>query len=168
MCSFMKNCMVLMCCDLCWLADWHCIVHSLLAATQLRLSQCANPRVCNTALAVSSVSVASAASVSYRVKGLKVSKKYCDKELGLKIIVLRVFRCVKVLKYFLHPLCFFVCRTWQFVFAYLFLKQMSLLTFYSPVVTSLSIKKLNVLPTQCIYVLWMDLRTNSVYFTVQH
>jgi len=89
---------------------WHCIVHSLLAPTQLRLSQCANPRVCNTALAVSSVNVASTVSVAQGVKGLKVSEKYCDKELGLRIIVLRVLRCVHILKYFLRPLCFFVCR----------------------------------------------------------
>jgi hypothetical protein len=29
-------------------------------------------------------------------------------------------------------------------------------------------KKLNVLPTQCIYVFCVDLRTNSDYFPIQH
>ena len=32
----------------------------------------------------------------------------------------------------------------------------------------LSTKKFYVLPTRCIYVFWVDLRTNSYYFTVQH
>jgi len=36
------------------------------------------------------------------------------------------------------------------------------------VVTLLTIKKLNILPTQCISVFCMDLRTNSNYFTIQH
>jgi len=35
------------------------------------------------------------------------------------------------------------------------------------VVNLLTIKKLNVLPTQCIYVFCMDLKTNSDYFTVE-
>jgi len=31
-----------------------------------------------------------------------------------------------------------------------------------------NIHKFSVLPTQCIYVFYVDLRTNSDYFTVQH
>jgi len=47
-----------------------------------------------------------------------------------------------------------------------------LLTFKAPVVTVctdwLNIKKFYVLPTQCIYVFCVDLRTNSDYFPIQH
>ena len=47
-----------------------------------------------------------------------------------------------------------------------------LLTFYSPVVTictkSFNIQQFYVLPTQCIYVFCVDLRTNSDYFPIQH
>jgi hypothetical protein len=32
----------------------------------------------------------------------------------------------------------------------------------------LNIQQLCVLPTQCIYVFWVDLRTNSDYFPIQH
>jgi hypothetical protein len=46
------------------------------------------------------------------------------------------------------------------------------LTPYSPVVTlcttSFKIHEFYVLPTQCVYVFCMDLRTNSDYFLVQH
>jgi hypothetical protein len=46
------------------------------------------------------------------------------------------------------------------------------LTFESPVVTicttRFNIKKKYVLPTQCIYVFCVDVRTNNDYFTVQH
>jgi len=31
-----------------------------------------------------------------------------------------------------------------------------------------NIHKFYVLPTQCIYVFWVDLRTNSHYFPIQH
>ena len=34
--------------------------------------------------------------------------------------------------------------------------------------TSLTFKQFNVLPTQCVYVFCVDLRTKSDYFTVQH
>ena len=46
------------------------------------------------------------------------------------------------------------------------------LTLYSPVVTiyttSLTFNKFYVLPTHCIYVFCVDLRTNSDYFPIQH
>jgi hypothetical protein len=47
------------------------------------------------------------------------------------------------------------------------------LTFYSPVITGVCITRFNirqfsVLPTLCIYVFCMDLRTNSDYFPIQH
>ena len=46
------------------------------------------------------------------------------------------------------------------------------LTIYSPVVTicttRFNIHKFYVLPTQCIYVFCVDLRTNSDYFPIQH
>jgi hypothetical protein len=35
-------------------------------------------------------------------------------------------------------------------------------------ITRLNVKKIHVLPTQCIYVFCVDLRTHSDYFTVQH
>jgi len=45
-------------------------------------------------------------------------------------------------------------------------------TQYSPVVTMctarLNIQQFYVLPTQCIYVFCVDLRTNSNYFPIQH
>jgi len=46
------------------------------------------------------------------------------------------------------------------------------LTLKNPVVTisttTVNIPKFYVLPTQCIYVFCMDLRTNSDYFPIQH
>ena len=46
------------------------------------------------------------------------------------------------------------------------------ITLQSPVVTlrntEFDIHKLYVLPTQCIYVFCVDLRTNSDYFPIQH
>jgi hypothetical protein len=102
------------------------------------------------------------------VKGLKVNEKYWDKELGLKIIVLRVFCCVHILKYFFYLLCAFLFVELDCLCIPVPKTDFSLLIFYSPVVTLLTMKKLNVLPTQCIYVFCMDLRTNSDYFTVQH
>jgi hypothetical protein len=50
--------------------------------------------------------------------------------------------------------------------------QLFCLTLYSPVVTictaMFNSHKFYVLPTLCIYVFYVDLRTNSDYFTVQH
>jgi hypothetical protein len=46
------------------------------------------------------------------------------------------------------------------------------LSLQSPVVTictaRFNIKKFYVLPTQCVYVFYVDLRTNSDYFPIQH
>jgi len=46
------------------------------------------------------------------------------------------------------------------------------LTLYGPVVTlyttRLNVQKSCVLPTQCIYVFCVDLKTNSHYFPIQH
>jgi hypothetical protein len=50
--------------------------------------------------------------------------------------------------------------------------KLFLITFRTPVVTiwttMFNIQQFYVLPTQCIYVFCVDLRTNSDYFTVQH
>jgi len=54
----------------------------------------------------------------------------------------------------------------------LHLKTQSILNIYNPVVTicttSFNIQQFYVLPTQCIYVFCVDLRTNSDYFPIQH
>jgi len=42
------------------------------------------------------------------------------------------------------------------------------LTVYSPVVTPANIQQFHFLPTHCIYVFCMDLRTISNYFPIQH
>jgi len=42
------------------------------------------------------------------------------------------------------------------------------LTLYSPVYRQFNIQQFYVLPTHCIYVFCVDLRTNSDYFPIQH
>ena len=66
------------------------------------------------------------------------------------------------------------CRVIMYVKSNVFGCQ-SLLTFSSPVLimytvrtAKFNIQKCCVLPTQCIYVFCVDLRTNSDYFPVQH
>ena len=54
----------------------------------------------------------------------------------------------------------------QYTFYYSFqLKALELSPLYA---TQFNIHKFHVLPTQCINVFYVDLRTNSDYFTVRH
>jgi hypothetical protein len=68
-----------------------------------------------------------------------------------------------------HNACSFITlqRNWQQVCPNAGLHQ-NFLTLYSPVFTlftiSFNIQQFYVLPTQCIYVFYMDLGTNSNYF----
>ena len=71
-----------------------------------------------------------------------------------------------------HSITRIITRVFTYLYCvYLFVLYLLIGTVFNlskPSATALNIQQFYVLPTQCIYVFFVDLRTNSDYFPIQH